>query len=65
MLLSEESSKEEMQNPAMTFPIEKRINVELFIDRTADLESDQRCDQIVAIAGWRGSSIPCAEKVWE
>jgi len=35
-----------MQNPVMTFTTKKRINIELFIDRMADLgQLDQECDE--------------------
>jgi len=51
MLRSEESW---VANPGMTFSIEKRINTELFIDRTAALYM-HRCDQRYELK--RGSTI--------
>jgi len=48
-----------LMNPVMiTFPINKRINTELFIDRTAALyileTQINKGDQPVEQAGWRG-----------
>jgi len=49
------------ESPVMTFPIKKRINTELFIDRTAALnikenwirEETSEGDQPVALVDWR------------
>jgi len=73
---SEESARvsvEKMrENLATNFPIEKRINIELFIGRTAALyigetqirvaangDSDQSCGQWHLLIG--GANVPCTE----
>jgi len=45
------------ENPMMTFPFEKRINTELFIDRPRVREGTNECDQPVALTGWRNECI--------